>query len=406
MAHVLMLCDTFAPMLGGSEKMLLDLARGFIATGHNVTVLTPLVRGAEQFDAGESYRIIRSRAWNRLFQLGGSRRPLVSRIARFLIVPLLFRQVLAIKHVDVLLVGHALPLGNVAAAVKRMRPWLKNIVMTYGEDVTMYSRGTRMRGMLTVALEAADEITCLTSDSAREIDALESGLDKKVHVIPPAVNDSEPPDPLQVHALRQQLGLDGKRVLLTLGRLAPRKGIDVTLRAVKILTGEFPDLVYLVIGEGSDLPRLQNLAGELGIEQVVRFLGTVQDSRSVYAIADIFCMPNRQMSDGEREGFGIVFLEAGLAGKPVIAGRSGGAPDAVVHEETGLLVNPESAEEVAGAIRRLLGDQVLASRLGQAGRQRALTQFTTEQFVSRYLDLLPFSPSALTENTDSTAASR
>ena len=388
MANVLILCDRFAPMVGGSEKMLLDIARGLLQAGHRVNVLTP--EGDEsvaaRFDANEPYHIIRSSTWAKLFRMGASKHKLANRAARLLIVPLVLRQALKFRDADMLIVGHVLPLGTVASLLKRLRPKIKTIVMTYGEDITVYSRGTRMRTMLISALTAADSITCLTQSSAEEIAGLDASLQTRTHVVPPAVSEPPPPTAQQLDTLRQEHGLQGNRILLTLSRLTPRKGIDVTLRAVALLRARYPDLIYLVCGEGSDATRLHQLVGELHIADMVRFAGHA--SPYVYSFCDVFCMPNRQMPDGEREGFGIVFLEANLAGKPVIGGRSGGAVDAIVHEETGLLVDPQSPDEVAAAISRLLDDRTFADRLGKDGRQRALTKFSTEAFVGRYLDLI------------------
>jgi phosphatidylinositol alpha-1,6-mannosyltransferase len=389
-SNILMLCDTFAPSLGGSEKMLLDLARGLAGQGHTITVLTPSAEGDHEFDQGEPYTIRRSRLWGKLFKAGLSTSPFVNRAARLLIVPVVLRLALTCKNVDVVLVGHVLPLGTVAAAMKQLRPAVRSIVMTYGEDVTVYSRGSRMRGMLRSALLSADAITCLTSDSAAEIRGLVAPAAPVIAIIPPSVQDGGDAEPQWVEALRRQHQLENRRVILTLSRIVPRKGFDVTLRAVKLLKAEFPDLVYVIAGRGPDLPRLQQLIGEWGLEDSVRYVSDCPPfpaSKNIYGLCDVFCMPNRQMPDGEREGFGIVFLEAALAGKPVIAGRSGGAPDAVIHEETGLVVDPESEEEVAAAIRRLLTDTAFAALLARAARHRALSQFTLDQFVSRYQDL-------------------
>jgi phosphatidylinositol alpha-1,6-mannosyltransferase len=399
MANILMLCDTFAPTLGGSEAMLLDLARGLAAAGHRITVLTPGSGRARTFDEGEPYIVSRSRVWNVLFKLGGSPTQWVSRIARLLIVPLVLFRACMVRNLDSVLVGHILPMGTVAALLKQLHPRLRIIIMTYGEDVTVFSRGKRMRSMMQSAIGAADVITCLTAESREEICAL-SAQTLNVVAVPPAVSDAGISSAETIANLRERFGLGGKYVLLTLCRLVPRKGLDVTLAAVKQLSDEFPELMYVIAGDGPDRQRLQALSEDLGISSRVRFVGAVQSfadqsshstlprARDIYELCDVFCMPNRQMPDGEREGFGIVFLEAALAQKPVIAGKSGGAVDAVQDELTGLLVDPENPEKVGAAIRRLRLDPELAHSMGAAGRRRALHSFSVRRFVAQYESLL------------------
>lgn len=387
MSNVLILCDTFAPRFGGSETMLLDLARGLANRRHNVTVLAPDSPGASQFDRTERYNIVRSRLWAKLFRLGRSGNKTVNRLSRLMILPLVLRHARRVANADVLVIGHVLPLGTAAAILKKTRPQLRTIIMTYGEDVSVYSRGPRMRNLLISALNAADAITCLTSDSAAELANLDITCQPRLKIVPPAVEELGPVNPAEVESLRTRFALAGKRVILTLSRLAPRKGIDITLHAIHKLQSEIPNLAYLVAGTGPDVERLKAIVQQLDLKDYVTFTGAVPAFACAAALCEVFCMPNRQMPDGEREGFGIVFLEAGLAGKPVIAGRSGGATDAVVDGVTGLLVDPESADDVAAALRRLLLDQGFAAKLGQQGRERALRNYSVENFVTAYEEL-------------------
>jgi phosphatidylinositol alpha-1,6-mannosyltransferase len=178
--------------------------------------------------------------------------------------------------------------------------------------------------------------------------------------------------------IRERFGLAGKRVLLSVSRLIPRKGQDVVLRALPEVLRRVPEAVYLIVGGGPEEERLRTLARTLGIEQNVRFVGSIPNSEAVdyYHAADVFVMPNRAMPNGDVEGFGLVFLEANACGLPVIGGRSGGTPDAIAHERSGYLVDPTSAAEVAARLVLLLTDSELRSRLGEQGRERVYEQFT------------------------------
>jgi phosphatidylinositol alpha-1,6-mannosyltransferase len=141
------------------------------------------------------------------------------------------------------------------------------------------------------------------------------------------------------------------------------------------------------VGSGDDVERLKAVARDAGVSGHVKFWGRVADVAPFYRECDIFVMINRRVfEDGmeKTEGFGLVFLEASLFAKPVIAGRCGGAVDAVVDGETGLLVDPGSTAEVAAAILALLTCPVEAKRLGAAGRERVLREFTVKTQVAEF----------------------
>ncbi|HTY08051.1 MAG TPA: glycosyltransferase, partial [Candidatus Edwardsbacteria bacterium] len=144
--------------------------------------------------------------------------------------------------------------------------------------------------------------------------------------------------------------------------------------ALPAISATCPDLRYVVVGEGPDLPRLRSLAGELGVLDRVTFTGRLDDAAVValYHACDLFLMPSRTTLEPPNvEGFGISFLEAAACGKPVIGGRSGGIPDAVIDGITGLLVDPNDPRQIAAAALAVLRDPGYARSLGKAGRERA-----------------------------------
>ena len=179
-------------------------------------------------------------------------------------------------------------------------------------------------------------------------------------------------DPRRIEALRRELAGGDATLLLTVGRLVRRKGVDLVLEAIASLGGELPRLHYAIAGSGPEREPLRLRAAELGVADRVHFLGSVDEDtkRALYAACDIFVMPNRLLGGQDFEGFGFVFLEAALAGKPTIGGANGGVPDAVLNGETGVLIDPEVPGALAAAIRRLTVDRALARRLGEAGRER------------------------------------
>lgn len=195
--------------------------------------------------------------------------------------------------------------------------------------------------------------------------------------------------PQDASALREELGLTDRRILLTVGRLVPRKGIDTTLRALPQIAETVPEVAYLVVGDGPDRDRLTTLARHLGVADRVHFAGKIAgpDLTRYYNACDVFVMPSREAVP-DVEGFGIVFLEAGACGKPVIGARAGGVPDAVRDGETGLLVPPRDAHALAEAATQLLADPEQAQRLGRQGRERVLQENTWDRIADRLFTTL------------------
>ena len=175
---------------------------------------------------------------------------------------------------------------------------------------------------------------------------------------------------LDVSAVRRRYGLEEGRWLLSVARLTRHKGIDTALQALHALCREYPDLRYAVVGTGEERGALEEMARELGLADRVRFLAGVpdRDLPALYNLAEIYLGVSRLMEQ-RVEGFGISLAEASACGVPVVAGRSGGIPEAVRDGETGLLVEAEDPVAVAAALRRLLGDPVLRRRLGEGGRR-------------------------------------
>ena len=171
--------------------------------------------------------------------------------------------------------------------------------------------------------------------------------------------------------VRRRHRLGDRPVVVCVSRLVPRKGQDVLVRALPELRRRVPGTALLLVGGGPDLLRLRRLAAEQGVADDVVTTGSVpwEELPAHYAAGDVFAMPCRTRRAGlEVEGLGIVFLEASATGLPVVAGRSGGSPDAVREGETGHLVDGRSTAAVTDAVAALLLDRERARSLGAAGR--------------------------------------
>lgn len=233
---------------------------------------------------------------------------------------------------------------------------LPYVVNLHGEELVIGARSRLYRWVL----RHAAGVTVNSSFTRGLLPGF--GYDGPVLQVEPAV-DSEFFVPGDKDEARRQLSLNGGPVLLTVARLVERKGHELILRALPRLKDRFPDLRYVVVGDGP-------LRAQLESHPDVTFLGRVDDARlrAAYQAADVFVHPNRVLADGDVEGFGVVFREAGACGLPVLGGDSGGVPDAVEHGRTGYLVTPET---LPTRLAELLDNPEHARNLGRQGRARA-----------------------------------
>jgi phosphatidylinositol alpha-1,6-mannosyltransferase len=200
-----------------------------------------------------------------------------------------------------------------------------------------------------IATEAADLVLCVSRYTRACVVGWAAIAPERVIVVPNTVADVFTPGDSQ--ELRTAWGIEGKRVLLTVGRMASSeryKGHDRVIAAIPDLVRQGHDIVYLIIGEGDDRARLEEIARKVGVAERVRFLGAVDQKRLVaaYRMADLFLMPSAG------EGFGIAFLEAMASGTPAVGLNIGGARDALAEGQLGTLISEEN--ELPGAIARLV----------------------------------------------------
>lgn len=198
------------------------------------------------------------------------------------------------------------------------------------------------------------------------------GASAALEHLPPGVDtDRFVPDDAARTELRARYGLGDRPTVLCLSRLVPRKGQDFLIRALPEIRRAVDGAVLVIVGGGPYENTLRELVRSTGMEQHVVFTGTVPSAELAahHTIADVFAMPSRTRGAGlDVEGLGIVYLEASACGVPVVAGMSGGAPEAVQHNKTGLVVDGTSVSSIADAIVTILSDRTLATQMGNAGR--------------------------------------
>lgn len=364
MTHLFVTND-FPPKIGGIQTMLWELWRRLDPS--SFAVLTTRHPDSAAWDAAQPFRVVRTRESVLL--------PTPSLTGR---IEALADEIAA----DVVVLDPALPVGLLGPRLRR--PYA---VVLHGAEVTVPGRLPGPNVVLRHVLRGATLVIAAGGYPLAEGERAAARTLPSV-VVPPGV-DTERFHPLDLDeraAARARLGLpvDG-RLVVSLSRLVPRKGMDTLIRASALLAPSRPDLVVAIGGSGRDGARLQRLIGSTGAPATLLGRVSHDDLPLLYGCADVYAMLCRNRWAGlEQEGFGIVFLEAAAAGVPQVAGDSGGAAEAVVHGETGLVVRkPRDVHAVASALAALIDDPERRQRMGEAGRARAVAGYAYDVLAAR-----------------------
>ncbi|MCQ4046252.1 glycosyltransferase family 4 protein [Streptantibioticus rubrisoli] len=267
--------------------------------------------------------------------------------------------------------GAAAPLGLMAPAL-RAAGARRIVATTHGHEAG-WAQLPGARRLLRRIGEGTDVVTYLGEYTRSRISgALSARAAARMVQLPPGVDEKTFHPGSGGAVVRARLGLSDRPVVVCVSRLVPRKGQDTLIRAMPEILRRVPDAVLLIVGGGPYRSALERLAAEVGVAESVRFTGAVawEELPAHYGAGDVFAMPCRTRRGGlDVEGLGIVYLEASATGLPVVAGDSGGAPDAVLDGETGWVVEGGSPSAAAERIVVLLEDPALRRRLGERGRQ-------------------------------------
>ena len=360
MNKILLITTDFPPTRGGVASYWRGLLPYF--NSDQTTVLAPAIEGAVNFDSVQPYKIVRKKLFTSLFW------------PRWL--PMLWQtwKLVRTEKIDRIIAGQPLPGGTVALIVK-MITGVPYILSFHGMDFLRAKAQPRKYWLLKKIMAEADGII-VNSHYTESLVAKDNVHNCPIVVAYPAASMLGP-EVIDKEKAKSDLHFSGKKVVLSVGRLVERKGFDKTIMAINKLRSRYQDLVYVIVGNGVYLHRLQRLLVENCLQSVVSIVTQADDNdlQRYYSAADVFCLPVREIPGGDVEGFGIVYLEAGSYGLPVIAGNSGGAPEAVVDGATGIVVDGNSISSIAFAISQYLENDSLTKQHGMAGRWRAINEF-------------------------------
>jgi len=375
--NILVFSTDYKPNTGGIAEHTYQIAKHIAKKGHNVTVLSSKLNSCEEFDKMQSFKTYRVFSLSFLknillfFYLGyfvlRFRINLVYNavwnpcgiISCFLSFALNFRYVVVAHGSE--LYSIKLPWQTLK---ERLKIWLKRVIQpkVYNHAFKVFAVSNYIKKKLEKA-----------------------GVDsKKILVFNNGVSLEEFETEQVDEEIINKYNLKGKKIILIVSRLVARKGHDMIIRTLPKVLEKVPNAIYLIAGDGSRRSFLEDLTTRFNLEDNVIFLGFVPHKHlpRLYNSCDVFIMASRE------EGFGIVFLEANACKKPVIGGRSGGIPDAIIDGETGLLVDPQDPNDIAKGLIKILTNKRLAKKMGENGYNRVKRELTWDKIVSRMMEIV------------------
>ena len=376
MSRVLLVTNDFPPRRGGIQSYLVDLVRRLAAAGeHTLTVYAPQWKDADAFDAQtDGYRVVR--------HPGTLMLPVPSVDAQM-------RRLIAENDIDTVWFGAAAPLALLAQRARQAGA-RRVLASTHGHEVG-WSMLPGARSVLRRIGEGSDVVTYV-SRYTRGRFASAFGPHAALEHLPPGVDTERfRPEPARRAEMRNRYGLGERPTVLCLSRLVPRKGQDMLIRALPAIRQRVDGAALVIVGGGPYLDTLRGLAERSGVTDHVTFTGgvPVAELPAHHAMADVFAMPCRTRGAGlDVEGLGIVFLEASATGVPVVAGSSGGAPETVQHNKTGMVVDGTSVQQIADTVGELLADPDRAAAMGAAGREWVTAQWRSDDLAGRLSGLI------------------
>ncbi len=294
-----------------------------------------------------------------------------------------------IKHV---IVGHVLPLGTVTWLLANILGFNYTVIL-HGMDATQALAKKRKKRLTKKILKQSQWIICANSYTSQIIKKIASPQnDSKIHIVNPGVKKpSQSITDNQVEKIKNKYRLNNKFVLLSIGRLVARKGFQQVIKAFPQISEKTNDLIYAIAGTGSFKEQLKKQVEGLNLpmQNKIIFLGDITEEQKWIwlKVCDAFIMPSMNLN-GDFEGFGIVYLEANIMGKPVIAGQEGGVADSVNHNINGLIVDPRNLNTITQAVKQLTDNQEFKKNLGKQGEKRAREDFDQQKQTLKIYNII------------------
>lgn len=382
--RILLVAGHYCPLVGGAQAVYDALARELpdtiqVLTSKRDYMTGEYVEGADAFDAAAPYKITRiDRMRTDMLQPCPST---IQRLRTKLQGMRIDREVMAAvqsicerDQIDIVIFGASgamnwLPIQLSDARFMQCR---KLIYYAHGEEISQLAYSEKSEKLRVAALRSADAIVAVSSFT-RDLLIDKFGIKKDtILTLPNGVNFAKYSAVSSVD-VRKKYDISGSLVVIGAGRMVERKGFDNLVKAWSKVMEAVPNAKLLLAGTGPEVSAIGHTIEARGLSNNVRQLGFVDDADliALYGEADVFCMPNRTLPDGDTEGFGLVFLEAAAAGTPGIGGRAGGVVDAIIEGETGFLVDSTNVDSISEALIKLLTNRSLRADMSEKAQMHA-----------------------------------
>ncbi len=361
----------YPPQIGGIASYVLNLANHL--PSKDIIVYAPKQEGDKEFDATQVFKTLRAKPYWLLWP-------------RWLRLLWQIKKIVKKEHPGMLYIQQVLPVGYVAYVIKKLYK-IPFTIFLHGTDVTLATRPGRKQKKFNALCASATKIIVNSNFLKEKLLTSAPDVDPaKVAVMYPCPADlflNQVPIE-EISKTKSTLALAGKKIILTVSRLAEGKGLPRLVGYLPKILERVPNAVWLIVGDGPKRSMLLDLIQKNSLQNVVRFVGPVAqaDLPRFYQSADVFVLLTHKDEEAE-EGLGVAFLEAAASGLPVVAGKVGGVEEAVEHLQTGLVVDPYQEIAVVNDIAELLLNPDFAKQMGAAGRERIRRQFNWKTEITK-----------------------
>lgn len=368
MKKILIVTLEYPPHIGGIATYVHQMAQ--VLDPQKVVVYAPHTKGEKDWDSRVTYKVIRKTSLYPRFVL-----------IRWMRSVFQIWKIVKKEHIEILLINHVLPMGYVGWLIKKILK-VPYVIISHGTDVLLGTRNTWKISMMKKIVGESEQVIFNSESLKRRFLQSLPNLESKATVSYPCPDPDFliPPPKEEIEILRRKLALEGKKVILSISRLDEGKGFPHLVRTLPKILKKEPYTVWIIIGDGPKRLQLMQDIQDHSLQNVVRYIGEVPHEllKIYYYLADLFVLLTHT-DEGREEGLGLVFLEAAATGLPVVAGKSGGVEEGVLHTQTGIVIDiRQNALAIEDSIVTLLHNKDYAQKMGQQAKERIKTDFQWE----------------------------
>ncbi len=371
--NILFLTEDFPPMPGGIATFLSELCKGLTRRGHEVRILVNEMPASSRYDSKQPYSVIRY--------------PVPSRLSSVRIGYNLLKQIIN-KKPDIIFLGHVFNTRGLAVLLFRWFLRIPYVILIHGGHLPL-ARVSKINRVAVFWLLRNANLLLANSKFTRKL-LVEQGIpEEKINILYPGVDIdyfSPAKDKNEIEGTKKTFCDPDTPLIVNAARLVPKKNHIRIIKAISSIVKKGRQVKCVIAGDGPERGKLEKLIKSLGLSNEVVLAGNLgrRNVLNLFMSADVVALPSTLIrEDGHHESFGIVAMEAAACGKPVIVGSLGGQPESVMHGETGFVIDGDDVNAIEEAIEIIIEDRGLAKKLGEAGKKRAVAEFSWEKIAAK-----------------------